>query len=288
MTRTSIRSILHRHRFAPVLNRLVCLTLLVLCYVSCEANADDKNPDELISYVYATWIGSGVYKVKGRSVAMLRLPFRYTLKDREGERAGLRLLLPVTAGLHRFTGDTQTVGSVAFVPGIEYEIPIRKNLRFKPFLQAGLGKDLSGGDTAAIYGIGNRTRYTIPWKRFEFSLGNTLGVLGHSVWNGGNSELVGMFELGVDALHPTGIKLGGEEVDISVFFYHSHFIFSHLDFPREDGDDPRVKNLFHFGLSIGRKEPYSIWKFKLPRVGITYMFDDDNFNGIRFNTGFPF
>ena len=287
MSRTSIFPIVYRRHSRPCLLRFWCLTLIIYP-LSIGANEDGKNPDELITYVYATWIGSGIYKVKGRSVAMLRLPFRYTLKDQEGERAGLRLLLPVTVGLHRFTGDTQTVGSVAFVPGIEYEIPIRENLRFKPFLQAGFGKDLSGGDTAGIYGVGNRTRYTIPWKRFEFSLGNTLGVLGHSVWGGGNSEIVGMFELGVEALHPTNIKLGGEEIDVGAFFYNSHFILSRLDFPRDDGEDPRVKNLYNFGISLGRTQPYKLWKFTLPRLGITYTFGDDNFKGIRFNTGFPF
>jgi len=288
MTCSSTPSTLDGRSEKPRLCGSVFLTLVVLCHVSFGANAEDKNPDELISYVYATWIGSGVYKVKGRSVAMLRLPFRYTLRDQEDERTGLRVLLPVTAGIHHFTGDTQTVGSLAFVPGIEYEIPIRENLRIKPFLQAGLGKDLSGGDTAGIYGVGNRTRYVIPWNRFEFSLGNTLGVLGHTVWGGGNSELVEMFELGIDALHPTDIKLGGEELDMSVFFYHSHFIFSRLDFPKEDGEDARVKNLYHFGLSLGRKKPYKLWRFTLPRVGITYTFGDDNLTGIRFNTGFPF
>ena len=287
MTQTSTASLIQRRHFGSGLQWLWYLTLSV-CPMSLAANDDGKNPDELITYVYATWIGSGVYKVKGRSVAMLRLPFRYTLKNQEGERAGLRVLLPVTVGLHRFTGDTQTVGSVAFVPGIEYEIPIRENLRIKPFLQAGFGKDLSGGDTAGIYGAGNRTRYTIPWKRFEFSLGNTLGILGHSVWGGGNSELVGMFELGVEALHPTSLRLGGEEIDMSAFFYNSHFILSRLDFPRDDGEDPRVKDLYHFGISIGSTEPYKLWKFTLPRVGITYTFGDDNLTGIRFNTGFPF
>jgi hypothetical protein len=96
------------------------------------------------------------------------------LEPGEKRKWGLKLLLPVTLGYHQFENILADVGTIAFVPGVEFQYPIIKNWWVKPYGQFGLGKDFSGGNLAYIYGAGVRTRAIFPWWRFEYILGEDL------------------------------------------------------------------------------------------------------------------
>ena len=65
------------------------------------AQAGD-DPDALLNYSFAVWIGSGVYKVPDadKRLAVLRAPFSYTFRQAQydkpkfRDRLGFKLLLP--------------------------------------------------------------------------------------------------------------------------------------------------------------------------------------------------
>ena len=50
------------------------------------------DPDDLLNYSFAVWVGSGVYQVKSadKRFAVLRAPFAYTLRQTNYDKAAFR------------------------------------------------------------------------------------------------------------------------------------------------------------------------------------------------------
>ena len=97
------------------------------------AQASD-DPDALLNYSFAVWIGSGVYKVPDadKRLAVLRAPFSYTFrsgqydKPKFGDRLVFKLLLPAVVAAQEETDTDFTFGAAAFVPGLEVQIPVNE------------------------------------------------------------------------------------------------------------------------------------------------------------------
>lgn len=140
---------------------LICILSLIIGGSANCARADEE-PGDLFNYSFAVWLGSGVYRVKDadKRFAVLRVPAAYTLRPADIEkpaltdRLGLRLLLPAVIGVEDETDTDFSFGAVAFVPGLEIQIPINRYWTLKPFAQLGAGKDTAGGDVQYIYGGG--------------------------------------------------------------------------------------------------------------------------------------
>jgi hypothetical protein len=134
-----------------------------------------------INYAYATWIGTGYYKVADQQVYILRGNFSWTLRDYDENNWGLELLFPAAIGLYQFTEQNEDIGAVTFVPGVRLVYPVRGNWWLKPFAQLGFGKDFSGSDAVAIGGIGVKSLAVFPLENgVEFLLGNTLAYADNS------------------------------------------------------------------------------------------------------------
>jgi len=244
-------------------------------------------PEDFLNYAYATWIGTGFYRVEQRTIWVLRAPFSYmALEPGEKRKWGLKLLLPVTFGFHQFEDIPEDVGTMAFVPGVEFQYPILKNWWVKPYGQIGLGKDFSGGSLAYIYGAGVRTRAIFPWRRFEFSLGGNLMGAGQTISGGGNDNGFSMFEIGIEGLHPTNFTFLGRNTDLSLYFILTEFI-DDLDILFPLDNDIKIRRLYKIGATMGFDKPLSIWFIKLPRIGIEYIPGED-MTGIALTMGFPF
>jgi len=245
---------------------------------------DDK--EELVNYAFATWIGSGVYRAGDRKMAIVRVPLRYTLRTPEEAKPGIKLLLPVTLGYYDFKNSDVNFGTASFVPGIEVAFPINKYWTLKPFGQFGAGKDTSDGNMVYIYGGGVRSLVSIPYKEFEFGIGNALITADERDANGDIGYNFNMFEAGLDIQHPLGISFRGRELKGGVYFVVSQFL-SRYELEEPDDDSTKLKTLFEIGLTIAPDEPIDIWKVSLERVGIDFRFGD-HFSGIGMNLGFPF
>ena len=258
------------------------------------ARAGD-DPDDLLNYSFAVWVGSGVYKVKSadKRFVVLRAPFAYTLRHAQFDKAafldklGFRLLLPALVGIEEETDTNFTFGMAAFVPGLEVQIPINKYWTLKPFGQFGVGKDTAGGDIQYIYGGGGRSLVSFPWKKFNIGIGNSI-ILAEdrdSASNEGNG--FSMLEVGLDISHPIGLSFRNRALDAGIFFVVSR-LFNRVDFLEDGGETERVNRIYNIGLTLGTRESVSIWKLDFDRVGIDYRWGNAGFRGIGFNMGFPF
>ena len=83
--------------------------------------------EALVNYAFATWLGTGAYRVADRSVAILNLPVYYPLRETGEELWGIKLRLPVSLGFQNFDDFPDDLQTLSFVPGIELEIPLSEH-----------------------------------------------------------------------------------------------------------------------------------------------------------------
>lgn len=277
--------------------KFICVVVTIVLTThagNLPAQAGD-DPDALLNYSFAVWIGSGAYKIPSanKRLAVLRAPFGYTFrsarydKPKFPDRLGFKLLLPAVLAVEDETETDFTFGAAAFVPGLEVQIPINQYWTIKPFGQFGAGKDSAGGDLNYVYGGGARSLISFPWEKFVFGIGNSVILAEDRDATTGESSGFSMLEAGLDVSHPIGLTLLNRELDVGFFFVVSRF-FNRVDFLEDGGETERINRLYTVGLTLETHEPVSIWQIDFDRAGIDYRWGNAGFRGIGLNLGFPF
>ena len=114
------------------------------------------------------FVGTGYYRLDDRRLFVLRMPMSWALTDPdpETEQPGIRLLLPVAAGVVNFDElsdlpelSIDDLATLSFVPGLELEYSVNNEWSLKPFIQAGQGRDLKSSRSTFVWGVGMRARY---------------------------------------------------------------------------------------------------------------------------------
>ena len=270
----------------------VCAVFIVFMWINtCHADsataADFDDPEFLINYAYATWIGTGVYTVSDRQVYTLRIPYSsHMLKAFKGKSVGFRLLFPLTLGFEQFDEIPENLATIAFVPGGEAILPVTGNWELKPFIQGGFGIDNQGNQGAWILGGGIRSLARFPVNKWRFDLGNTLmGALqeysGEQYDNG-----FSMFEIGINIVNPWQFSFLDHASRIDTFFIYTNFI-EDLDILFIDRSEEEVRALYQVGLALVMDEKFRLGFIKLKGVGVSVL-AGDGIQAIRFHTGFPF
>jgi hypothetical protein len=282
----------HLGNAGPVSCRLIPIIIVlafILIAMPSSGSAATLEAQDYLNYAYATWIGTGYYKTSDRTIWVLRVPISLMLMEPDKEKKrkwALELKLPVTVGFEQFEEIPESIGAVAFVPGLELHYPVLKNWWLKPYIQLGLGKDFSGGGLALIYAAGLRSLTIIPWKKFDFSIGANLMGARQTISGSGSDNGFSMIEAGLDIRHPIPFNFRGRNTDLSGFFVFTEFI-DDLDIIYPGSDEVRVQRLYKFGLTMGFDKPLSIWFVKIPRVGIDFI-TGEGIKSIGLNMGFPF
>jgi hypothetical protein len=248
--------------------------------------------ENLVHYAFAAHLGTGIYATSGHAVTVIAIPLSYTVRPMEEHDWGLKLKFPVTFGFFDFQamdivnpglpGDVETV---TLVPGVEFQIPVYKNWWLMPFGDLGVGKDLSGGEHTYIYSGGVKSLVVVPWKSFDFSIGNKFLYAGHTIPSTGFSDDFRLFETGLDVSHPVDFTIQGRQAYCSLYFMN--FLYSNLAFSRFRSDEFKVNVQYEVGLTLGTAPPSKLWRFKISRIGLGYRFGD-NLSLVRLVFGMPF
>lgn len=273
--------------------RLRAVFLLTLYWTTggFAQQAVDEDIDQLTHFAYSALFGSGFYRLDDRSVAVLRIPLAYRLRRPDGRRPGIRLLAPLTIGIHDFDfEDIAELGSddlatLSLVPGVELEFEPTPLWSVRPSVHAGIGRDVSNGETAWIYGTRLTTQYRFERPEPRFAVGGEL------LWSGytpdeGSAHFLTRLALGVDAKFPVSWKLGGKPAFLATHFI-SYFYLNELEFNTLGTEDIDVREELEIGLSIGTDPPMEIFGFRLERLGLAYRFSGE-VDAIVFVTSFPF
>ena len=264
---------------------LLFAALLLVPMPGCADGVDDE--EDFINYAFATWIGSGVYKMHDRNLTILRAPFSWQFREAEVGKTGYKALLPVTLGLHDSTDFDDRVGSLSFVPGLEADYMIRPGWLIKPYAQLGVGKDFSGGNAAVIYGAGIKTLTWMEVEDYRVSFGLGALAAASKVTDGGNKEKFTKIDIGIDAGRATRIRMLNRNLVLNAFYTLSYFA-NDAEFPQENDKNGKIHVLHEIGLTFSGKPEVDFAGISGLQGGFGYMFGSNSFQGLSFNAGFPF
>jgi hypothetical protein len=271
---------------------LLVLLALAACPGARTCRAADDG-DTLPNYAFAAYLGNGFYSASGLKVQVYNLPLGFTLRRLEGHDFGIRLRLPVSMGFFDFkavdileTGLPDGVETLSFVPGVELQFPVGKNWVLTPFLDAGAGRNSTGGQVTYIFGAGVRSLFVFHGGGFTFRLGNTLLYAGNRAEGADLGSDFGSIVTGIDARHPLGFNVGAHRADVSL--YAANYLYSSLEFRRFRADPVDVVVQYEAGFTFGTATLPGHWIYRLvPRLGLGYRFGD-GLSVVRLVLGMPF
>ena len=273
----------------------VWLALLLACNLLANAALAQVDEDDAdVSYIYAAMMGTGTFKINGRRVSTLNLPFSYTPREMNEERPGLRLTLPVVLGYdavsnHDWLGDLldEDLVVLALLPGVEYQLPVSTVWTIKPFASLGLAQDFVSGETIVMGTVGSRVlgawRYDSGW---ELRWGGALQLAAEYQTESHYRSSFGLVETGIDVRRDTGLLLQRRKVNAGLYYRYQYFIPEwDIDVLRPRESD--IASLHEFGASVGLKRPLEVLGFSITRVRVGYNWGS-GVEGWTFGTEFPF
>jgi hypothetical protein len=156
----------------PVLS--IALSIVGNVYAS-----DEDGSFGLTSFAFASYLGTGFYTTSGQNVFVLQMPFKHIIKRKTDTDAGLTLKLPVTVGFINFDEikveelpGLSDVGTITFLPGLEYHYPVTPDWTLIPFADYGFARELDNTSNVLITGTGIKSYYNVHFENSMFTLGN--------------------------------------------------------------------------------------------------------------------
>lgn len=266
--------------------------LVAVLAVSAQVAAQDLEEGELINYGYAVWFGTGVYTVGDRQVAVMRVPFSWTMRapPPQENKWGVKWLMPLTIGAHQFDLDfidldnTQTI---SFVPGVEVRRTFFDIWDIHPFAQFGVGRDFEGTELAYIYGGGAKSFINLTYGDLKYRIANRVLLAGQTLSESEENSGFNAFDAGVELLLPGAYDAGRYAINGRLFGILTWY-GNRPEFLAPPGEDDKLSRTIEVGFSVGVNEGFSLWNLKVPRLGMSFIRGDGDFRAIRFNMGFPF
>lgn len=253
-----------------------------------------------VHWAYASLLGTGWYQLSGeRQVFVIRVPPSWQYREAELEeeglaRAGLRLQLPVTLGLHRLDEvgdllDPDNVGTLSFTPGVEVEYPVDERWRLLGYAHLGWGSDFSGDQSAWIYDLGLRSRYALNDGALDW------GLLGEAFWAGyspdnGESSSLGGFMVGADFSYPLAWQWG-DAVPTRLTWDLSYRRFTDdLSFMNRSVETFSIQDEWDLGIALApQRGRIKLGWFSIEQLGLSWRRSSDgNFRALTLNFSGPF
>jgi hypothetical protein len=246
---------------------------------------------ELSDYVYANYLGSGIYTAAGRDVGVFALPFSAPEPVYQRDRLQVTVKIPVTLGFFDFSsgsplppGIPDQLGTLTVIPSVNFEYQVRQNWKLIPFVDLGFGKNFSDGSNVGIYATGIRSNYRFQIAGRESRLGNRLLYAAHTT----ATNPLTSFDTGIEINQPLNGKLFGKKLDVGI--YAVNFLYlQNLQFVSFASGIPSANVAmqneigFTFGIGRGIERP----TLKIPRFGLGYRVGD-GVSAIRIVFGAPF
>jgi hypothetical protein len=254
----------------------------------------EETEQNVINWYYAVEYGTGAYQVGDTTVQILRLPISYTFNEATGRRWGKKLLVPITLGAHEFSYDIRDIieqvleedfVTTTITPGLEWEIPLKERFTLHPYFYAGYGDEITGGNSAWIYGAGLKTQSLDRWGTSAVTYGTALTVAGYSSSDHQDRATTGA-RLGVNVMSPLPFSIFDKAATWGWHFV-GYFYFNEVDFTTSELEPLEISAELELAALIGTRTPVSIFGIGFDRVGLAYRIGD-NIKAIRLVGGFPF
>ena len=158
---------------------LSSLLLLPFIITNFSYAADTENTIGLTNFAFSSYLGTGFYTTSNQEVFVLQLPFQHEIIKKTESEAGWVLNLPVTLGVINLSKlDVENipkfndVTTITFMPGIEYQYPVKPNWTLIPFADYGFARDLNNTTNVLVIGAGIKSYADFIINENLFTLGN--------------------------------------------------------------------------------------------------------------------
>ncbi len=162
--------------------RLALSAMLLVCHTGLDAAPTKTTADNtaaLTNFAFASYLGTGFYRTPNQRVFVFQIPLEHTIVEKTGSRPGWVLKLPLTFGLLDFEEidagnipDLNSIGTLTFLPGIEYQYPVTRDWTLIPFFDYGFARDLSNDRNILLIGSGLKSYADFRFAGGTLTLGN--------------------------------------------------------------------------------------------------------------------
>jgi hypothetical protein len=266
------------------------LCLIAAAGIECRAQAPSvqfTSEFDPRNFAHASFLGSGFYFVGDRQIYILRIKGSLNLRSEEEHPWGLRVTFRPTLGFYDFNPTDRTdfglpdeLGSLSFLPGLEFRVPVKSNWRLDPFLEAGPAMEFDTDTVTWIYGLGVKSRAEFPTGNGRLLLWNTLLWAGNMESDVSPRDDFMVFDTTFEWRRPIGWTLFGYPTDIGPLVKAELYIDSLLVAPPQ-GLPIEINHRYEIGATWGPTERSKIWKMTIPRIGLSYRFGNGR-GGVRF------
>ena len=244
------------------------------------ADEPEPEPDEL-HYAFATYLGSGIYRVENTTVQVYRIPFEFGILKNEERRWGMRLQVPVTLGFYHFefedlvlTDLPDRVATISVVPSLRFPIRLDRHWTLTPFADFGVATDLEEHQESWVFGGGLTAKAVYAVADYELRPGFRALWAHRSADDLQYGEDLVKLESGLDVRVPLWFSIRGRQADFGVFVKNYSY-FKELEFLRPELGPIHLTTQWEFGVTLGTRTPLKFLGFKLPPVGMSYRFGND-------------
>lgn len=205
--------------------------VLIKSIFAAPAYAQDQSEVELINFSFANYLGTGFYASGGGDVFILKIPLSTIIRPMTSNDPGWGIRYPVTLGIANVDeiadGTIPTldyVGTLSFIPGVEYYYPLLRNWQLIPFFDLGLARDLVNNIDILVLGTGAKSFVTFDFGRDRLTLGNRFLFADQKNLDKNRSSNFAVFETALDYNIPTDVTLHGSFIDFSFYFINYYYL----------------------------------------------------------------
>jgi len=286
------------HLFAAIL--MVTLSVQV-AIGQAEEQSTTIHPEEQIHWALASFFGTGWYRVDdNRSTFILHLPVTHQIRTPdwlglESHNVKMNLRLPVSLGFHQLDDipdllEFENYTSAAFVPGIEFEIPLTRQWTLKPLAQFGVGYEAQSDETVMVWYGGIRSRFYLQQTETK-----SIALLGSIAFAGNNPEFEARSRYaalmgGVEGKNRLP-QMGSMSKPFNLYWHATYTnLFDEIDFHISPNRFSSIDDQWEFGVGLGKAgKPTSWWMFTFDRLGLAYQRSTDgDFQAVKISITSPF
>ncbi len=258
--------------------------LLIFFLLSCfttnhlYAAEDGDGSFGLTSFAFASYLGTGFYTTSGQNVFVLQIPLEHTIIEKTDNEAGWVLKLPLTFGIINFDSkfedlpNINDVGTVTFLPGLEYQYPVTPNWTITPFGDYGFARELDHTSNVLITGIGVKSRYDVHFDKSMVTLGNRFLYARERSKESRNDADYSLIETGLNYRFINDYYLSDEPLYTNLYYINFYYP-NNLVFFEQTPNPIRVGIEHEIGITFSNIPDFLI--FEKPQLGI----------GVRFGNG---
>lgn len=258
-----------------------------------DNQAELRNTIASTNFAFASYLGTGFYTSSGQSVFVLQIPLDHTIKQKTDTESGLLLNLPLTLGVINFDRldlenlpELSDLTTITFLPGLEYQIPVKPNWTVSPFVDYGFARDFNNNQNILIYGLGVKSifDYHLDGDNALLTLGNRFLYAREKTPQSNNDADYSLVATWLNYSKPMHFTSNNGNIH-SNLYYTNFYYPNNLVFLENTNNPIRVGVEHEVGITVSNLPDFLF--FDKPQLGLGVRFGKDT-SVIRLIFGSPF